>query len=77
MSYCNEARALTAAEVESIIVDTIECEAEDYQSFEWGPVSKAIEAIRSRAFENLGRPHCEGCAVCWPTHPKNPGRIKA
>lgn len=73
MSWCNDLALLSAREVESIIVDTIECEAEDYQAFDWGPVTKAIEAIRRRAFEK--RPagtECRGCHVCWPTHPDNP-----
>lgn len=75
MSYCRDLPLLSAAEVESIIVDTIECEADDYQSFEWAPIMKALAAIQRRAFEK--RPTgtaCKGCVVCWPTHPDNPNR---
>ena len=32
-------------EAESVIVDTIELEAEDYQSFEWGPVQSALKKL--------------------------------
>lgn len=70
--YCSALPVLSASEVESIIVDTIECEAEDYQAFDWAPVTKAIDAIRARALEKCPSTKCRGCGVCWQSHPANP-----
>ena len=73
IDYCSGLPVLSPREVESIIVDTIECEAEDYQCFDWAPVSAAIKAIHARAFEK--RPPgttCRGCGTCWPSHSNNP-----
>jgi hypothetical protein len=38
----------TFAEVQDIIVDTIECVADDYQAYDWGPVQAALKQLSIR-----------------------------
>jgi len=39
--------------MESYIVDAIECESENYQFFEWGPVNVGLQRIRDIELEDV------------------------
>jgi len=50
-----DARVLSMGDVENAIIDSIECEAEDYQSYDWPPVNAGLDRLKKLARERVGK----------------------